>query len=171
MPRTGWLVCVSSRKVGSLGFPSSPAPKRKQGDSKRLWHDLAQSVIKHAHSIAKVHEELKLYRESDGTSEMVTSCRPCQYPCGDPGLLLLIVACRPAWASDSAHFTWYGALLWEAGAPAPPRLSVPSQAGSQPRIPSLRTVIMDSDAQSFLLPDQHQQPLAPRYACVDQVAL
>ena len=47
----------------------------------------------------------------------------------------------------------------------------PSKAGEQPRIPPLRAVIADRDAQRLLLPDQHEQPLAPRDPRVDQVAL
>jgi len=35
----------------------------------------------------------------------------------------------------------------------------------------LRAVVADRDAQSLLLPDQHQQPFPPRYPRVDQVAL
>jgi hypothetical protein len=49
--------------------------------------------------------------------------------------------------------------------------AVASQAGQQPRIPPLRPIVEDSDAQSLLLPDHHDQLLAPRDACVDQVAL
>src|SRR5215467_12059147 len=50
-------------------------------------------------------------------------------------------------------------------------LSVASQAGEQPRIPSLRTIITDGDAQRFLLTDQHEQPLAPRNSCIDKIPL
>ncbi len=45
------------------------------------------------------------------------------------------------------------------------------QTGEEPRIPPLRAVIVHRNAQSFFLPDQHQQPLAPRDPCVNQVAL
>ncbi len=45
------------------------------------------------------------------------------------------------------------------------------EASQQPRIPPLRTVIANGDAQCLLLPDQHEQPLAPRDPRVDQVAL
>src|SRR5713101_3309375 len=45
------------------------------------------------------------------------------------------------------------------------------QTSQQPRVPPLRTVVADRDAQRLLLPDQHEQPLAPRYPRVDQVAL
>src|SRR5260370_41554211 len=45
------------------------------------------------------------------------------------------------------------------------------QTSEQPRASPLRTVIADRDAQSLLLPDQHEQPLAPRDPCVDQIAL
>jgi hypothetical protein len=30
---------------------------------------------------------------------------------------------------------------------------------------------MDGDAECLPLPNQHEQPLAPRHSCVDQVAL
>jgi len=33
--------------------------------------------------------------------------------------------------------------------------------GEQPRVPPLWAVIADSDAQSLLLPDQHEPSLAP----------
>ena len=46
-----------------------------------------------------------------------------------------------------------------------------SQTGKQPRIPPLRTVIIDGDAQRFLLPDHHHQLLAPRDPRVDEVPL
>ena len=46
-----------------------------------------------------------------------------------------------------------------------------SEASQQPRVPPLRTVIADGYAQRLLLPDQDEQPLAPRDAGVDQVAL
>jgi hypothetical protein len=36
-----------------------------------------------------------------------------------------------------------------------------SQTGTEPRVPPLRAVIMDGDAQRLLLPDQHRQLLAP----------
>src|SRR6266571_4873648 len=45
------------------------------------------------------------------------------------------------------------------------------QASQQPRVPPLRSVVADRDAQRLLLPDQHKQPLAPRDPRVDQVAL
>src|ERR1035437_9082691 len=51
------------------------------------------------------------------------------------------------------------------------RPPVISQTVKQPRVPPLRAVIPDRDAQCFLLPDQHEQPLAPRDPRVDQVAL
>jgi hypothetical protein len=51
------------------------------------------------------------------------------------------------------------------------RPPVISQTSQQPRIPPLRTVIADGNAQSLLLPDQDEQPLAPRDARVAQVAL
>jgi hypothetical protein len=38
-------------------------------------------------------------------------------------------------------------------------------------MPPLRTVIVDSDAQSLLLPDEHHQFLAPRDPRIDEVAL
>ena len=40
-----------------------------------------------------------------------------------------------------------------------------SQTGKQPRIPPLRAVIVDGDAQRLLLPDQDDQPLASRMPC------
>ena len=46
-----------------------------------------------------------------------------------------------------------------------------SQTGEEPRIPPLWTVVADRDAKRLLLPDQHEQPLAPRDARVDKVAL
>ena len=46
-----------------------------------------------------------------------------------------------------------------------------SQTGEEPRVPPLRAVIADRDAQRLLLPDQHEQPLPPRDPRVDQVAL
>jgi len=46
-----------------------------------------------------------------------------------------------------------------------------SQTGEEPRIPPLWTVVADRDAKRLLLPDQHEQPLAPRDARVDQVPL
>src|SRR5208282_4525637 len=46
-----------------------------------------------------------------------------------------------------------------------------SQTSQQPRVPPLRSVVADGNTQRLLLPDQHEQPLAPRDACVDQVAL
>ena len=51
------------------------------------------------------------------------------------------------------------------------RPPVISQTGKQTRVPPLRAVIADGNAQCLLLPDQHKQPLAPRDARVDQVAL
>src|ERR1019366_1919933 len=45
------------------------------------------------------------------------------------------------------------------------------QTSQQPRIPPLRSVVADRDAQRLLLPDQHEQPLAPRDPRIDQVAL
>ena len=39
-----------------------------------------------------------------------------------------------------------------------------SQTGEEPRIPPLWTVVADRDAKRLLLPDQHEQPLAPRDA-------
>src|SRR5205823_144082 len=45
------------------------------------------------------------------------------------------------------------------------------QAGEQPRIPPLRTVIADGYAKRLLLPDQHEQSLAPCDPRVDQVPL
>src|SRR5437016_2476178 len=52
-----------------------------------------------------------------------------------------------------------------------PLLAAASQARQQPRIPPLRSVIMHRDAQRLLLPDQHNQLLAPRDPRIDQVAL
>jgi len=46
-----------------------------------------------------------------------------------------------------------------------------SQTGKKPGIPPLRAVIAYRDAQRLSLPDQHEQPLAPRDARIDQVAL
>src|SRR5271169_2959684 len=51
------------------------------------------------------------------------------------------------------------------------RLPVISQTAEQPRVPPLRTVVADRDAQRLLLPDQHEQTLAPRDPRVDQVPL
>ena len=49
--------------------------------------------------------------------------------------------------------------------------SVAPQTSQEPRIPSLRTIITNGDAQRLLLPDQHEQPLASRDPRVDQVSL
>ena len=46
-----------------------------------------------------------------------------------------------------------------------------SQAAKQPRVSPLRSVVADCDTQRLFLPDQHEQPLAPRDARVDQVSL
>src|ERR1035441_5269119 len=56
-------------------------------------------------------------------------------------------------------------------APPSPCSPGPLQAVEQPRIPPLRTVIMDRDGERLPLSDQHQQPLAPRDPGVNQVAL
>src|SRR5439155_26856364 len=45
------------------------------------------------------------------------------------------------------------------------------QTGKKPRIPPLRTVIADGYAKRLLLPDQHEQSLAPCDPRVDQVPL
>jgi hypothetical protein len=45
------------------------------------------------------------------------------------------------------------------------------QADKESRIPPLRAVIADGDADCLLLPDQDEQPLAPRDSRVDQIAL
>jgi hypothetical protein len=50
------------------------------------------------------------------------------------------------------------------------RLPVASQAGQEPRISSPPTVVADGYAQRLLLPDEHEQPLAPRDPCVDEIA-
>jgi hypothetical protein len=51
------------------------------------------------------------------------------------------------------------------------RLPLASQAAKQPRVSPLRSVIADRDAERLLLPDQHEQPLAPRDPRINQVAL
>src|SRR5208282_899301 len=51
------------------------------------------------------------------------------------------------------------------------RPPVISQSSQQPRVPPLRSVVADRDAPCLLLPDQHEQSLAPRDARVDKVAL
>src|ERR1700751_4917973 len=50
-------------------------------------------------------------------------------------------------------------------------LSVASQAGEQPRIPPLRTIVADGNPQRLLLPDEHEQPLSPRDPRIDEVSL
>jgi hypothetical protein len=45
-----------------------------------------------------------------------------------------------------------------------PRPSSPLQTREEPRVPPLGLVIANRDAQRFLLPDEHQQSLAPRKA-------
>ena len=39
---------------------------------------------------------------------------------------------------------------------------VAPQTGEEPGIPPLRSIIADGNAQRLLLPDQYEQPLAPR---------
>jgi hypothetical protein len=53
----------------------------------------------------------------------------------------------------------------------PPSLSATSKTREQPRISPLRAIIAGGYAQRLFLPDQHQQPLAPRVPRVDEVAL
>src|ERR1035437_8991865 len=52
-----------------------------------------------------------------------------------------------------------------------PSVPIASQTAEQSRIPPLRAVVADRDAQRLLLPDKYEQPLAPRDPRVDQVAL
>ena len=61
--------------------------------------------------------------------------------------------------------------LGSSGLSSQRRPPVASQTVKQPRIPPLWTVIADGYAKRLLLPDQHEQPLAPRDPRVDQVAL